>query len=104
VEFTVRSPIATASVRGTVFDFDTDNRRVDEGTVSISGTDSTAVYVAAGQSSSPDPVSGKTAAPVETAVAMTPPPPAGMEETAAPPPTAIINPLNFGLGLGWDNE
>ncbi|MDR1278843.1 MAG: FecR family protein [Treponema sp.] len=104
-EFRVRSPIATASVRGTVFDFDTVNLRVAEGTVSFSGADNTAVYVAAGQSSSPDPVSGKTAAPVETAAASAPPPPAGVEEVAAPPPAVIPvappeAPVNVGVQWG----
>jgi hypothetical protein len=102
VNFTVRSPVATASVRGTVFDFDTLNLRVAEGTVSFSGADSTAVYVAAGQSSSPDPTSGRTSAPVETAALM-PLPPAGVEEVAAPPPEVIPSfagaPVN--LGITW---
>jgi hypothetical protein len=89
VEFTVRSPMATASVRGTSFEFDTFTLRVDEGTVSFSGADNTAVYVAAGQSSAPDSVSGRTALPVETAAALTPPPPAGVEEAAAPLPAVI---------------
>ncbi|MDR1058228.1 MAG: FecR family protein, partial [Treponema sp.] len=79
VDFRVQSPIATASVRGTVFDFDTVNLSVAEGTVSFAGVDNTVVYVAAGQSSSPDPLSGRTAAPVEAAVAGAPPPPAGVE-------------------------
>jgi hypothetical protein len=102
VEFTVRSPIATASVRGTVFDFDTVNLRVNEGTVSFAGADNTAVYVAAGQSSSPDPASGRASAPVEIAAARTPPPPAGVEEVAVSPPPVIPGtvsqtPLNVGL-------
>jgi hypothetical protein len=37
-DFTVQSPSATASVRGTSFDFDTLNLSVKEGTVSYSGT------------------------------------------------------------------
>jgi len=36
-DFTVRSPSATASVRGTVFDLDTQNLRVREGTVRFEG-------------------------------------------------------------------
>jgi hypothetical protein len=83
VNFTVRSPTATASVRGTVFEFDTVKLRVDEGRVSFSGADNTAVYVAAGQSSSPDPVSGRTAVPVDTAGASVPLPPAGSGEVSA---------------------
>jgi hypothetical protein len=107
VEFTVRSPIATASVRGTVFDFDTVNLSVEEGTVSFAGADNTAVYVAAGQSSSPDPASGRASAPIETAAAQTPPPPAGVEEVAAPPPAAVIpGPASEALvnvGIRWEN-
>lgn len=104
VEFTVRSPIATASVRGTIFDFDTVNLRVAEGTVSFSGADNTAVYVTAGQSSSPDP-SGRTAAPVETAAAQTPPPPAGMEAVAAPPPALMPGPAEAPVNIGtrWED-
>jgi hypothetical protein len=89
VEFTIRSPSAVASVRGTVFEFDTVNLRVNEGTVSFAGADNTVVYVAARQSSSPDPVSGRAAAPVETAAVRTPPPPAGVEKVAAPSPVVI---------------
>jgi hypothetical protein len=85
VDFTLRSSIATASVRGTAFEFDTVNLTVEEGTVRFSGADDTAVYVAAGQTAAPDPLSGKAAAPVETAAAQAPPPPAGVEEIAAPP-------------------
>jgi hypothetical protein len=103
VDFTVRGPSVTASVRGTAFEFDTVNLRVDEGTVYFSGADNTAVYVGAGQSSAPDPVSGKTAAPVETAAVQAAPPPVGAEELAAPPavipgpvPQAPVN-----LGMGW---
>jgi hypothetical protein len=107
VDFTVRSPTATASVRGTVFDFDTVNLRVEEGTVSFAGADNTAVYVAAGQTSSPDPASGRTAAPVETAAASTPPPPAGMETVAAPPPAVIPAPASrasspVNIGIQWE--
>ena len=102
VNFTVRAPIATASVRGTVFDFDTVNLNVDEGTVSFSGADNTAVYVGAGQTSAPDPVSGKTAAPVEIAAAQAPPPPAGVETVEASPPAPMsASPVSVGLGLGW---
>jgi hypothetical protein len=102
VNFTVRAPIATASVRGTVFDFDTINLNVDEGTVSFSGADNTAVYVAAGQTSAPDPVSGKTAAPVEIVEAQAPPPPAGVDTVeAAPPEPMSVQPVPVGLGLGW---
>jgi hypothetical protein len=103
-EFTVRSPMAVASVRGTAFEFDTVNLRVDEGTVTFSGADNTAVNVGAGQSSYPEAVSGRTTIPAETAFVLAPPPPAGVEEVAAPPPAIIpgppaIAPVN--LELRW---
>jgi hypothetical protein len=105
VNFNVRSPIATASVRGTVFEFDTVNLAVNEGTVSFSGADNTAVYVAAGQSSSPDPLSGRAAPPVETAAARTPPPPAGVETVAAPSSPVVSGPAAqapVGIAINWD--
>jgi len=52
--FTVRSPIATASVRGTSFEIDTNTIRVMEGTVSYASAGSPAAYsvsVSAGQES-----------------------------------------------------
>jgi hypothetical protein len=105
VEFTVRSPVATASVRGTSFEFDTFTLRVDEGTVSFSGADNTAVYVGAGQISAPDPVSGRTAAPVEAAAASAPPPPAGVEAEALAPAAAIpgaASQASVNVGISWD--
>ena len=48
---TVRSPSATASVRGTSFEFDTINLTVDEGIVIFSGNSGSAVIVAAGAGS-----------------------------------------------------
>jgi hypothetical protein len=105
VNFTVRSPIATAAVRGTSFEFDTFTLRVDEGTVSFSGTDNTAVYVTAGQSSSPDPMSGRTAAPVGTVTAGAPPLPAGVEAEALAPAAVIprsVSPVPVNVGVSWD--
>jgi hypothetical protein len=106
VEFTVQSPSATASVRGTGFDFDTVNLRVDEGTVAFSGADNTAVYVAAGQSVSPDPATGRAAAPVETTAAQLPPPPAGVETVAAPAPAVIpvsASQAPVTVGVRWED-
>jgi hypothetical protein len=106
VDFTVRSPMATASVRGTSFEFDTFTLRVDEGTVSFSGADNTAVYVAAGQSSAPDVVSGRTAAPVETVAATAPPPPAGVEAEALAPVAVIpgaVSQAPVNVRIGWED-
>jgi hypothetical protein len=105
VEFTVRSPIATASVRGTVFEFDTINLKVDEGTVSFSGADGAAVYVMAGQSSSPDSDSGRTAAPVATSALQSPALSEAMEAlTAAPaaiPGFLPVSELPVDVGIDW---
>jgi len=48
---TVSSPTSTASVRGTNFEFDTNNLYVNEGTVSFSGNSGQNVFVGAGGSS-----------------------------------------------------
>lgn len=50
VDFTVRSSSATASVRGTVFEFDTFRLRVREGTVEFSGGSGSPVLIDAGGS------------------------------------------------------
>ncbi|MDR1143153.1 MAG: FecR family protein [Spirochaetaceae bacterium] len=103
VQFTVRSPTATASVRGTVFEFDTVNLTVDEGTVGFSGPDGAVVYVRAGQSSSPDPITGRAAAPVGTAEAQAAPLPAGTE-TIAVSVDVIPGPASseVRIGVSWD--
>ena len=51
-EFTVRSPVATASVRGTSFDFDGVNLDVAEGIVILANKFNEAVAVAQGEQSS----------------------------------------------------
>jgi hypothetical protein len=73
IEFNVRSPIATASVRGTSFEFDSINIRVIEGTVAFSPTVQTAgarprsVQVSAGAQSSVDQDTGKAVIPLVAA-------------------------------------
>jgi len=51
---TVSSPSSTASVRGTSFEFDTNNLYVKEGTVSFSGTNGQNILVSAGGTSQVD--------------------------------------------------
>jgi hypothetical protein len=63
-DFTVRSPIATASVRGTAFDFDTVNLKVDTGRVRFAGADGVPVQVTGGESSSSGGDDGRARAPV----------------------------------------
>jgi hypothetical protein len=76
----VRTPVATASVRGTIFDIDSFSLRVVEGKVAYRGKDDVVVLVRTGGSSQIDPVTGRAADPVETsAAALLPPLPAGAE-------------------------
>jgi len=65
----VNSPLATASVRGTIFEFDTVNLTVSEGTVSFSGSTGTSVMVDAGGFSFTDDRSGRPASTEETILA-----------------------------------
>jgi hypothetical protein len=69
LDFSVRSPIATASVRGTVFELDTLNLFVSEGTVEFTGTSGAAVLVDSGGSSFVDGAAGRPVSPAETAAA-----------------------------------
>jgi hypothetical protein len=50
-DFTVRSPVATASVRGTSFEFDTRHLYVNDGRVLLEGGNGQTVYVDEGQRS-----------------------------------------------------
>jgi hypothetical protein len=51
VDFSVKSPTVTASVRGTSFEFDGNHLWVDEGRVRLTGSNGQKVYVAQGQRS-----------------------------------------------------
>jgi hypothetical protein len=73
-DFAVRSPIATASVRGTAFDFDGMNLSVRQGRVFVSGRDGTGVFVGTGHDSVSNPKTGRTSAQGEMVKAgLTPP-------------------------------
>jgi len=78
--FKVQSPSATASVRGTSFEFDTVNLNVFEGRVVFGGNNGTVTMVDAG-SASFIAADGTAADPVEVATAaLLPQPPVGMPE------------------------
>jgi hypothetical protein len=74
---TVRGPIATASVRGTSFEFDTSNLYVSEGTVSFSGNRGQGVLVGAGGASRVDEAGQASNPRDERAANLMPPSPAG---------------------------
>jgi hypothetical protein len=85
-EFTVKSPSATASVRGTSFEFDGLNLRVEEGRVHVSGGDRSGTYVGVGHSVSTDIETGRTISAVETArEELVPSLPAGVNTAPAVP-------------------
>jgi hypothetical protein len=103
IGFTVRSPMITASVRGTSFDFDGVNLRVDEGQVHAAGNDGAGVYVGAGHRAESNPETGRVAGGMETArEGLNPPLPAAV--TGAMPEPAAIMPqaADYGFGFRWN--
>jgi hypothetical protein len=100
-EFTVISPMVTASVRGTSFDFDGVNLKVDEGRVHVTGGDGSAVYVGAGYRSVSDPHTGKTAGAAEMARAELIPAMSAAITESTPDPSAII-PAAADRAFGFD--
>lgn len=102
VDFSIRAPTVTASVRGTVFEFDGTRLSVEDGRVHLSGESVTGAYVGKGHSTAADPESGKTATVEEALKAeLTPALPAGMD--AAPDVQAApAAPANAGLGVWFD--
>jgi len=82
----VVSPSATASVRGTSFEFDTRNLSVHSGTVSFQGNRGRTMMVNAGSVSKVES-DGKAADPIETKSAgLLPPAPVGLDTVSAPAP------------------
>jgi hypothetical protein len=65
VDFIIRSPVVTASVRGTVFEIDPLNLQVSEGTVEFFGTSGAAVVVDRGGSSFVEESGGRPVSPAE---------------------------------------
>jgi hypothetical protein len=103
--FTVQSPMVTASVRGTSFDFDGTNLTVDEGRVHITGGDRAGVYVGVGQRSYSDPQTGKTTGGAVSFLAdLSPSIPSADALGASPPEPSVhtpgsLTPQEFILGL-----
>jgi hypothetical protein len=82
--FTVRSPTATASVRGTVFDFDGIRLNVAEGIVYLAGSNAAGVYIRGGHAAAANPETGRIPAAIEVVKEeLSPAPPAGVEQAAA---------------------
>jgi hypothetical protein len=97
-DFTIRSPTVTASVRGTAFDFDGINLRVDQGRVYVTGGDGIGLFVGAGQESVSNPQTGQTSGGAELIrAAMALPIPAAMENGPGPKPDIPTGKIVFGL-------
>jgi hypothetical protein len=95
VSFVVKSPTATASVRGTVFEFDGLRLQVDEGRVHITGSDGGGTYIGAGQAARVNAETGRASTAGESArEELTPPMPAGAEAPAAPAAIAPAGDMN----------
>jgi hypothetical protein len=107
VDFTIRSPSVTASVRGTGFDFDTENIRVEEGRVLYSLANGRQVSVDEGERSYVDEVNNRVASPFDAALqdaAPGLPPGSGSGNPAGDTAPVISAPAsgNAGVGFGWD--
>lgn len=90
--FTVQTPSATASVRGTTFEMDNDNLVVDEGRVIINGTGGVAVMVDGGNSTFSN-ASGVPANPAEVAASnLAPQAPVGAAPPAVSAPVTELPP------------
>jgi hypothetical protein len=103
-DFSIRAPMATASVRGTAFEFDGTRLAVDEGRVHLTGANVTGAYIGAGHSTAADPETGKTAAAIEIVKEeLAPALPAGLDSTPGVP---VAAPPRAGLGIsfGWNEE
>jgi hypothetical protein len=101
-DFTVRSPTATASVRGTVFEFNGTELRVAEGRVHLSGGGQTGAYVGVSQSARTDVETGRTVGAAETRrEALAPVVPAGIEQTSEIP-AALPVAGDLDAGFVWN--
>jgi hypothetical protein len=111
IDFSIRSPIATAAVRGTIFDFDTVTLQVDEGIVRYSGERSgQAVSVRGREASFVNEISGRANRPKEIVMAeLVPDSPAGAAESGlldaprkkGPAPESGSNPGNIDMAIRW---
>jgi hypothetical protein len=104
-DFTVRSPVATASVRGTTFSFDTENLRVDQGQVQYSLPNGRGAQVGEGGTSYLDETSNTVVSPFAAAAELLSPAlPPGSNSGGFTGDTVPAAPLRAGVGIGfgWD--
>jgi hypothetical protein len=93
VDFTVRSPSATASVRGTSFEFNGRHLAVDRGRVQLTGGDGTRAFVGEGHQVTTNTMTGRTPKVEDTVKGeLVPPAPAGVDLNSAPPAAPPADP------------
>lgn len=96
---TVSSPSSTASVRGTSFEFDTNNLYVAEGTVSFVGSRGQDILVSAGGSSRVEQTGRVTAPRDERNANLMPPSPVGTGAEGAPASGPVTTSAPFTIEL-----
>ena len=83
-DFSVRSPSATASVRGTSFEFDSVSLKVIGGKVNFAGRSGKSMDVSAGETSQVSDSGGAASAPQETVATAAPAMPVGVSQWNSP--------------------
>jgi len=102
--FTVQSTTASASVRGTSFEFDTVNLRVNEGTVSFGGVSGTPAVMVQEGGSSFIGTDGNAVSPVEISDAsLMPPAPVGADAPAPGDSPVIVTSGQIAVTLDYGN-
>jgi ferric-dicitrate binding protein FerR (iron transport regulator) len=107
-DFTVRSPMATASVRGTAFEMDTQRVRVEEGRVAYSlAAGGGARSVGGGGASYVDEARNAVVSPFAAAAELLAPAPPSGSASGGPlgdnaPVPARPSEADMGLGFAWD--
>jgi hypothetical protein len=106
-DFTVRSPSITASVRGTVFEFNTRRIEVENGRVFFAGPNGQAVYVDGGEKSYVDETRSRVVPPFEAEIASLTPKLPGLSDpgndagTSAPVISRPSGPGDAGAAFEW---
>jgi len=99
---TINSPTATASVRGTSFEFDTDNLFVNEGTVSFNGSRGQNILVSAGGTSRVGQTGQVTIPRDERNASLLPPSPIGTNAEDAPVPGSAPTEVYFSINMEFE--
>jgi hypothetical protein len=103
VDFSIRSPIATASVRGTAFEFDGTGVEVDEGRVYLGGEQLTGAYAGVGHSTAVNTETGTAVTALDSVKEeLAPPQPAGVDTASSAPAAAAASTSGLDVGFGWD--